>query len=167
MLTNLEGSRAGDPIKILDVLANSNHELGVIQAMLGRHLQHQQKKIEEDFKEIRNHIEEIDNIKGTIQKLQTEYAKKKNNSFSRVHRAIVFDKHCGNDYELPTVHFLSGDSFSLYDLPNKDFNPNTTKEYNNLSHRAKMLRVSSQNHNEFFRQVQNVYSSLTITVGCF
>lgn len=40
--------------------------------MLGRHLQHQQKKIEEDFKEIRNHIEEIDQIQDRIKKLQTE-----------------------------------------------------------------------------------------------
>jgi hypothetical protein len=41
--------------------------------MLGRHLQHQQKKIEEDYKEINTHIEDIDAIKARIQTLQTEY----------------------------------------------------------------------------------------------
>ena len=73
VLENLKGTRAGDPIKILDVLSNSRHEIGVIQSLLGSHLQAQQKKIAEDYHEIRDNMQEIDKLKDRINKLQTEY----------------------------------------------------------------------------------------------
>jgi len=56
--------------------------------------------------------------------------------------------------DLPTVHFLSGNSYSLNELQKETICPATTEEYEGLKNRQRLSQASAQNHAEFFKQLE-------------
>jgi len=135
VLEQLNSMKSGSTIQIIDILSNSNHQLGAVQKMLVRQLTTQQHRIEEDYKEIKQQIEKTKKIKEDITELQT--------------KGKIFKNH--RHLTLPTVHFLSGHSFSVSEIPDKNTNPQTREEFQNLQARMKSLRAKAHDHSEFFR----------------
>jgi len=142
VIEQLTQSKAANTIQIIDTLSNSNHQLGAVQKMLFRQLSTQQKRIEDDYKEISSNLANTKKIRQEITDLQTQ--------------GRVFKNHRG--MELPTVHFLSGHSFSVADIPDKNKNPATSEEFALLQSKIKSMRSKAMDHAEFFRRLDRSVS---------
>jgi len=134
VMDQLNQMKSASPIQIIDTLSNSTHQLGAVQKMLVRQLTTQQHRIETDYKEIKEQIEMTKKIKEDILELQT--------------KGKIFKGHRG--LELPTVHFMSGHSYSVADIPDKNTNPHTREDFQNIQARMKSIR-RHPDHSEFFR----------------
>lgn len=130
-------SRHGSTIRIVDILSHAKepHLLGAVKNMLIRQLQTQQSAIESDYKEITTNIQKTKNIKEDIRSLQTT--------------GRIFNNH--RHLELPTVHFLSGHSYSVADIPDKNKDPQTIETFQILQAQLNSMKSKAMDHSEFFR----------------
>jgi len=135
------------PLQVIQILSQSpTATLGMIKDYITRNLQREQRKIEEDARQISRSMEETQKNKSEIQELKT---------------GVKIFQHmkcsaCNLPLDLPAVHFLCMHSFHQRCLgDNESECPNCAEENRNFENLQRSLIEGAQQHNEFTRQLES------------
>jgi hypothetical protein len=159
VLMNIERDNLLPPMQVIQILAQSKTAtLGLIKEYITKHLEREQRLIEEDQRLIRQYNEETERNKKEIEELRTG---------ARIFQQLKCTN-CGLALDLPAVHFLCMHSFHQRCLDeNENVCPRCAEEHRNFEQRQLALEENAQDHSEFFRQLEQSPDGFSIVARYF
>ena len=149
ILKYIEDENILTPTTVLQIASkNSNLPLSVIRGYIVSHVEAEERQAEKDQ-------DDIDSLRAQIQKLRDE------NEKLRTHVKVFPNTKCdftGHPLELPVIHFMSGFSYNLENVPDGPDGrrecPNTANETRRVLEMAHALDDKSGRHEDFFRELK-------------
>ena len=149
VLKCIEAENILDPMMVLKIISKKpSLQLSVVQNYIVGHIEAEKRQMEKDVRDIETLKAQIDMIKNDNEKLST--------------RAKIFtNTKChftGHPLDLPVIHFMSGYSYNLENVPDsadgKRECPKTAHESRRIFEMSEALNLKSTHHESFFRELK-------------
>jgi len=159
ILKFIEEGRLLPPLQVLQLLSKSpNAYLGLIKPYISSYLKSEQNSIEEDYKKIKQSIQDRAKNKKDIDRLTSGAITFQNT------KCIV----CNLQLHLPAVHFLCNHSYHQHCLgENENECPECERENSDFKNRQKALEENAKEHKEFFRQLETNPDGFSVVSNYF
>ena len=149
ILQSVNESKILPPLLVVNILSkNAELPISIIQAYISNQLKESIQTVSDVSKEIVRLKNDTKEIRSTITAQKTRGKVFQNNKCNLTDQNL----------ELPTVHFMSGYSYSIDNIPDNDGElecPIKSPEHNRVWETEKALQKKANNHEDFFRELSH------------